>query len=357
MKSLKFAVPIFLLTITNIHAWSARLPENGESSAVRACSPCETWELYFSALVVQPTASNMHYAVEAIPLPLQSPNWNVFDVCPKYRFGFDIGGRGWIGDCGTNVVVHWEHFQSSISAVQQVGTQNLVGPFFEIGPDAAPYGQVAGNVCIRFDEASVDIGQLICVSDYLAVNLLCGVDVARIQEDRASFFTNPAGTITRTITTPLQFIGAGPEVGVEFIYKLFCELYLTGKTQAALLAGRMKNNTHYVSTSPLLTALGLPNPNGQNAGVQNRSALVPAFEEKLGLSYNFSSWCGWFLCALEVGYQAQIYLSALQSIDVGSEVDMVPVGDASVGIFARTFQRNISNFALAGPYVTLSVAF
>ncbi len=87
--------------------------------------------------------------------------------------------------------------------------------------------------------------------------------------------------------------------------------------------------------------------------------MAPAFEGKLGIGYDFT----WGTCCninLEAGYQAQIYMNSIRSVDMGSEVALGAfgsVGSGDVGVYARTFQRTVSDFALAGPYVKLDVGF
>ena len=63
---------------------------------------------------------------------------------------------------------------------------------------------------------------------------------------------------------------------------------------------------------------------------------------------------------VESDYQAQIYINAIRSIDMGSEVALSAggsIGSAVTGVYARTFERTVSDFGLAGPYVTLSLGF
>jgi len=89
--------------------------------------------------------------------------------------------------------------------------------------------------------------------------------------------------------------------------------------------------------------------------VNKRTIVVPALEGKIGLNYTYD-FCDWLL-TLEIGYEAHLYFNALQSVDMGSEVIDLGPNPASVGVFARTFQRNISNFALAGPYLNVMIGF
>src|SRR5690242_20401667 len=55
------------------------LPER-PADAVYLFSPVSTVELGFTALILKPTASNLHYAAEADPLPAPSPHWTIHDI-------------------------------------------------------------------------------------------------------------------------------------------------------------------------------------------------------------------------------------------------------------------------------------
>jgi hypothetical protein len=45
------------------------------------------------------------------------------------------------------------------------------------------------------------------------------------------------------------------------------------------------------------------------------------------------------------------------SVDISSQVITPPVIPNTVGVFARTFKRTLSNFGLAGPYVSIGAIF
>lgn len=315
-----------------------------------------TFETTFSALILKPGSSNMHYAAEAIPEPLPSPNWNIFDLNPGYHFGFDLGFT-FINLCDCFcVMLDWQHLKASKCNRVSVGSENMVGPFFEIGPDASPYKISCGNVKFSFNQVNLDIGHYIEFDDCFHATIFTGVGVARIKEELHSAYSNTDGTITRNIITPVTFTGAGPQFGIDFSYNVWKHVHLTGNGLFSLFSGKSKNNTLYCSFAPELQAVGVTPPNQQRTCVGRRSQLVPAFQEKIGLAFNFV-WHDCFSVQIEAGFQSQIYLSALQSVDIGSEVVTPPVTPDTVGVFARTFQRNISNFSLAGPYVTLDIKF
>ena len=318
-------------------------------------APCHTFEIDFTALVVQPTGSHLHYAAEADPLPAPSPHWKIHDIDTDYHFGFNVG-IGMISHCtNMDLRINWEHFHSSDSASVNVGSTNMIGPFFEIGPDAEPYRQASGTVTFHFDQANIISGLYVNFGDRLKTNLFGGVNFARIKQTLSSFYSDFSGD-SRSIVTPSLFSGAGPQLGMNFCYQIAQGFHLTGGSSGSLLVGPQKNNTTYKSISPLQVGAGVTPPNPQTTTGKQQTQVVPGFEGKLGLSYVFN-FCDHYMVKLEAGYKAEIYLNAIQSVDMGSEVIDLTPSVSAVGVYARTFQNNLSNFALAGPYFTLDIGF
>ncbi len=118
----------------------------------------------------------------------------------------------------------------------------------------------------------------------------------------------------------------------------------------------MKNSTTYQSFTPELAGIGLGQPNNQATKVPNQTQLVPAFEQKLGFSY-LALWKR-LKATFEIGYRCQIYLNAVQSVDMASQV--VPtllLETPDVGVFAVAFEQNNGNFMLTGPYAKIGFEF
>lgn len=310
----------------------------------------------FKALFLQPTCSNLSYAAEAFPLPAPSPNWRIHSISPNYHFGYDIE-LGYIDrNCDTKLQFNWTHFDSKDTASTTTASSDMIGPFFEIGPDAAAYTVAHGKATFHYDAANLDYGFLVDFRECLRANFFAGVGYSRINQKLSSRFSNADGTIVRTIHVPSTFNGAGPQVGVDFAYNFNDCLQFTGKAMASLLVGTQKNHTSYGALSPALADLGITPPNNQKTSVHNKTQVVPAFEGKLGVGYSFDI-CDKYVVNLEAGYEAKLYINAIQSVDISSEVVTPPVLPDTVGVFARTFHTTLSNFALAGPYVSVNVGF
>ncbi len=112
------------------------------------------------------------------------------------------------------------------------------------------------------------------------------------------------------------------------------------------------------STTPALKAgLGITPPNEQSTTVSRRVRnSYPGSKGTSALAYTlyYSKHC---LFKVAVRPETQIYLNAIQSADIGSEVNTPPVTPDTVGVYARTFQRSLSNFALSGPFVNVTLGF
>lgn len=329
-------------------------------------APKHSFEIDFDALYIQPTASNLDFAAEADPFtfgqpqPEVSPNWIIHQINPSYCFGFNLGIAGVFHGSNSTLMANWERVHTGTSHKSvQVPSDDMIGPFFEIGPDAGLYKESKGSVWFHFDEANLDYGTYVQLGDRLKTNLFAGGSFVRIHEHRHTAYTNFGTDPYRTITVPSTFIGGGPQVGVDFAYKIAGGFKFIGDTRATLYVGNISFKTTYSTTSTELTDAGDFNPNVQSTKDDGRVGLVPGFETKLGFAYDWQFKCH-YMVKLQLGYQAQIYLNALRSIDMGSEVDLPAVGSVgtgATGVYARTFERVISDFALAGPFATLDLGF
>ncbi|MBM3192298.1 MAG: hypothetical protein FJZ63_06595, partial [Chlamydiae bacterium] len=257
-------------------------------SDVFLSSPDYTVGVYFTAQALQPSASNLHEIVIAYPLPAPTPNWYSQDVRPDYHFGFDVGINTMFHSVNTCLMLNWQHFHSSDSTTRTLPDADMLGPYFEIGPDASHYTEGTAHAHFLFNEANANYGVLVNFGSRAQANLFAGVSYAYIKEVLASSYSNSRQSISRTITSPSTFSGAGPQVGINFAYRIVDGFHLTGDASAALLVGPMKNHTTYTSTTPLLTGLGITPPNTQNTHVSNRTQVVPGLEGNIGFAYAYN---------------------------------------------------------------------
>ena len=320
-------------------------------------SPCFTVGAEFTALFMKASGSSLHYAAEAIPFPIQTPSWEIYEVNPGYKFGFDAG-IGWMfHSLNTNLSANWTRVYSNSSASMEVPlASDMVGPFFSIGPDANFFKQASAHAAFHFDEVSLDYGTYIHFGNRLHTNLFAGLAYTRIKQTLTSTYASADSSIILSVDTPSTFIGGGPQLGLDFAYRIVKGLHLTGDVAFDLLTGSLRNHTDYSTTSPLLATLGLPNPNFQSTTVPDRLQVVPGIESRLGFAYSVA-FGKHYVIDLEAGYETKIYMNAVQSTDMGSQVTTETVVTTGAGVYARTFQRTLSNFALSGPYATLAFGF
>ncbi len=324
------------------------------AGSLSANNNCVNYSVSCSALFLQPNSSNLYYGAEAIPLPLPSPNWKSLEIQPDYHWGFDLSLKTFFNKPNVSIVVCWERLHSSDTSSTTVGNENMVGPYFNIGPDAVAYKNASGKVDHQFDAVNLHFDRQLICDPCFKTNFFGGVDFARIKQTITSNFSNNDETITRYISTPTEFTGVGPGFGVDFAYDFCRGLSFTGETSISLLMGWLRNSVTFLSTSPSLEGLQITPPNTQTTDIPNRTQIVPGFSGKLGFSY--STCCRGNTVTIDFGYQAQVYINAIQSVDMSVEVTEPPVV-SDVGVFALGFRRTLSNFLLSGPYLTVNVAF
>ena len=109
--------------------------------------------------------------------------------------------------------------------------------------------QKAG-VSFHYDALNLDYSLPFNYGNCLHSNLYAGVGGARIKEHLIYKYSNADGTISRTIKSPSSFLGAGPQLGLDFSYGICNNLHLTGSGSASLLVGTLKNHTSYASFLP-----------------------------------------------------------------------------------------------------------
>ncbi len=322
-------------------------------------------EVYADLLFLQPNGSSLYYAAQAngldesISIPAISPNWIIHEVTPNYSAAFKIGTKMLFSGNNINLEASWEHLYSSKFAhhtVQDAG--QMLGPLSDIGPNSAAYTTAHGKTSFHFDGVDLVFGQQLCGFITLYSNMFAAAEFARIKQSAQSTYSNDSASTSREIKTSSTFTGAGPQFGFDFDYRIGWDFFFSGTTSLGLVIGESQNETNYYSDSPYLIANGIPIPNSQTVTVPNRTQLVPSLEERLGFSYT-----GVFKCCkvkFGAGYLAQIYLNAIQTIDMTAPqvepsllLDTVP----DAGMFAVGFERTLSNYIMTGPYISLSVDF
>lgn len=322
---------------------------------VSLCCPSYSLEFQCRPLLLQPSSSNLSYAVEVITVPKLTPTWKVHGIRPHYHFGFDFGAS-YVFDCRcTMLTCNWEHFQSKDTDSIKVATNHIVGPFFAVGTDAPPFQLAKGRARFRYDLTSINYGILLKFCHSLKTHLYTGISSVWIKQSLHSEFADLKSTIKRKIQIPSRFTGVGPQIGLDLSYNIFRGFSLDAHSSAGVLIGSAKNHTTFESTSPLLSILGITSPNTQSTSVHTSTQAVPTVCGRIGFNYA----CEFYDSTVEFGggYESRVFFNAIQSVDINSEIVTPPITPNTIDVFARTFHKTLSNFALSGPYLTFNLGF
>lgn len=351
--------PLALIGITPLTMLFGDLP-------FQDCCNNVDFAVYAEALYFQPSGSAIYYGVEtknpgsAIPEPSASPSWKTLDIDPKYHFGFEVGAKVISNESGVYADLNWSRFHASDSSSFTAPSTDgfLVGPFFEIGEFVSPYKVAHGNVRYQFDQVNFDFGKTVCFCNDFRVNMYGGITAARIKQSIHSKYRNVENTISRSIESPSNFEGLGPQLGADYFYQFCGGWSLVGNTALSCFIGDMKTHTTYKSFSPDIATMGNPQPNVQKTHVKSRTQLVPSFEQKLGVQYALCYDC--FSADFEIGYRCGVYFNAVRNVFVNSTSSSFVTAlfaNPETGVNATSLQEKVSNFILSGPYLTFNVQF
>ncbi len=338
---------------TDAHAQATGAPQFYKSQAAGIGTQSH-FEISGSLLFLQPGAGpgDLEYATLVTPFPLATPNWENQSLAPGYSPSFGFGLR-YIPTDAVDIRLNWTHLNSDTSASVAGTPLQMIGPSYEVGPDAFVYKKAQGTVNFGYDSVNFDAGHTFCTGCPFQLRVFGGAEFARIKQTLSAAFQSPDGLTTAGNTTESEFTGAGPRLGIKGQYAVG-NLQFFGETAAAGLIGISQSRINFTATSPAALGLGVPQPNNQALTSPNATQVIPSLDAKLGTAYTFPpSNYGRF--KIEAGYQAAIYMNAINQYAL-TEVAVSPVA-SSVGVFLATAQHLQSNFTTQGPYMTANWLF
>lgn len=325
-----------------------------------------SYRLYGEFFYMQPNSTDLYYGASAIginpdlpsPANVASPDWTILTINPDFHPGFEVGASLLLNDANIEIGANWQrlHCKDSDSFQASNAAGHMVGPFFDIGPNSASYKIAKGKAVSHFDEVDVTFAKSLCFFNNFHTRFYGAASFLRIKQSLHSTYSNVSGSTVRHINTSSTFTAGGPQIGLDYDFRMHKGFFFSGKSSLSLFIGQMKNTATYQSYTPELAVIGLAQPNNQAATIDNRVQTVPAFEQKLGFSYLAVWKCA--KATFEIGYRCQIYLDAVQDFEMASQavpVDLVASPD--VGVFAVAFEQTNSNFMLTGPYAMIGVEF
>lgn len=324
------------------------------------------FEFTLGAIYMTPDSSNLDYLGinRGQTVPLTTVNDRVdYGVNPSYDWGFLLGVGYVFPGTSNDVKLDWMYYHNDFKSTEYLVGVGQTMVFIPGGPPAAVDSldgnevlRATGKVDYRFDAVDLTFGQYLNFGSRLQTRLFAGLRYMRLDDDLSTGYAVLAdrGTITGPInntyvngTVNSSFNGLGPLVGIKADYYLGAGWSLSGGIDGALLVGNLGLNasshtaifTNTIFTEPF----ELSSATDANYAFDNQNVIAPGFDAKFGLDYKYQFNNGTLL-GFELGYQVTKY------IDVVAQVDR---NDG--GIPFERLDVDVTNFRLAGPYLTMNV--
>lgn len=318
------------------------------------------WSVSITGLYLEPSASNLAYAVFTTPLPLPAPNWQQKIVNPGYTGAFDLGLQYNLINAQDNVKFDWLHFNSKDSAAAGSSSFTSVGPPFYYGPAEQFLLNTGGNstVKLNIDKGSLVFGHLIQLKPAIQVEPFVGLSALYLKQDIDNNYwgKDPVyGPYTHAVYTKSTFTGFGPRIGLNANYFITNHFAITAGMAADLLAGVLKYSTDFTSwTSYVGNTAHNNTPTNTSMANQNVNRIVPEADAKLAILYKVPFDKSGSELTVQAGYLYAVYFNAINQVLPST---LVPGSweAGSVAIINQVEQQ--SNVDLRGPFVSLSLAF
>lgn len=365
-----------------LHAETDPNQPKNDLNFVMMQSPPYSFMTTFQGLAMIPSANNLNYAIEANPAKYgerftnYSPSWYLQQIDPSFSFGFLVEMAAFFKQSHTNLTLGWQRVHTSQSKLEfdVDSPDKMVGPYFESGPYMQLFSSTIGKSYFHFDEIHLE-GKLNSQwGKQASINFLAALSYVRILQSLYQDFSNEAARkkswfssqeiLKRSVSCPTKFLGMGPSFGLDFSYKFLKVIHIIGGAKAALYLGNFFNKSRLFTESENLRTLSINPPNKQQIQAYHYLGVVPAFLSKLGLSAELQSKNS-FKISFEAGFQSQIYINAIRSVNIATEInlptDSIELGaqkaTPSEGFFPSAFSRLISDFSLSGPYGKIDIGF
>lgn len=314
------------------------------------------FEVSIAALALKPSANNLNYVIYNNELPAQSPTWTEREIRPGFGAAFELGGR-YVMTEGRDVKLTWTHLNKGANSTTKTPNANFfLGPDFEIGPDALTTRTAKGTARFMYDVINFDLGQLFNFNRHAQIRYFAGLSNADLRENVHATFsgnvvTGPfVGPFSTRQKVRSDFYGLGPRLGVNFNYHMDCGFGFIGEAAVSAIVGNLHTRTNYTSSAVELSTLFNQTINNQFIKDHKITQVIPAIDTKLGAEYRYVLKKD-ALITIEGGYQAAVYVNAVNQYLPGSVVVPYSTG----GIFVATMSHTQSNYGVAGPYFKVAI--
>ncbi|MBL9091404.1 MAG: hypothetical protein JNL96_09290 [Planctomycetaceae bacterium] len=304
-------------------------------------------EVGAALLYLQPGSGSLEYGTLVSPLPAPSPHWENQSIRPEFSPAFNLHVRFLVPETANDLRASWTHLDSTDRASFAGTPLQFAGPSYLIGPGATAYNVGSGTVNFRYESVNLEGGHLWRAGRPFQMRVFGGVQYTSVDQDLTGWFSDFSGSLTHQNTTQSSFLGAGPRVGVSGQFQRR-RLQLLGEMAAVALVGTQHSRVNFNTTSAMF-----PGGSPQSFTSPSSTQVVPGLESRLASSYSLQ--LGGGVLKLEAGYQAVVYVDAVNSYNF-TQVAVPPVVN-NVGVFFATADHLQNNFTAHGPYMSLSWGF
>lgn len=316
------------------------------------------FDLSLTALALKPGASNLNYVIYNQELPTQSPSWTEKEINPEFGAAFGLGAR-YVFPFGKDVSLTWVHLNTKTStSLAAANPEHFLGPDYQIGPDGLPIRNAAGSARFKYDVINLDAGQYIDIGTQVQMRFFAGLSNTYLREQVNATYTGniPSGAFAGPFSTAQKvtanFTGIGPRLGIQTDYMTDSGFGVRANAAVSTLIGYSYAKTSYTSSAvELMTTFGQA-VNYQTIIDKKINQVIPGVDAKLGLLYKHR-FNNCMITTLEAGYQAAVYVNAIQQYLPASLVQPLQTG----GIFVDTMSHTQSNYSVQGPYLTVALQF
>lgn len=315
--------------------------------------------LNITGLYLQPSASNLEYAVYTTPLPLPAPNWEQESVSPGYSGAFDLGLQYNLMNGTENVKLDWLHFSSNDSDGVDSAPNTSVGPTFYYGPleQFLLNTGATSTVTFKLDNGNLVFGHLVNLTNNIQIEPFAGFSAVYLREniDNSYWGKDPVtGPYAHSVETKSNYAGFGPRLGIDGSYFITKRFAITESIAGDLLAGYVHNSTDFVSWTSYTGGSAPHNNTPAYTSMANQKThrIVPEVDAKIAMLYKVPLKNSEL--TLQTGYMYMVYSDAINEVLPSS---LVPGSweEGSVAIIGQS--QTESNLSLDGPFFSLSWKF
>lgn len=335
-------IALAVLLVNSSVAFSGAMGPLCEQGIVTVPCALNTWSIGGSALYLQPSFGGNGLGYTAYSNYSGNDNNGIFTgisgapdqmvtIFPKWGWGGQLYGAYHFN--ANDLVFNWYHLKTRNQGHFPVG--------YAFSGNNDGFYASDFQVSTHWDEAEVELGQKIQLSDNKLLRLHGGVEFARIKNQFYNVpMLHPTSVVAYSTNDTLSYNGFGPRLGIDigYLFKEHLELY--AKIAGSMLIGTAKQQNSGYQNYPYPNNPISPFVTG-NYYQSLTSIVVPELAAKLGAQYDLP--LEHYLLSFDIGYMWVNYLDAIMSYS-GNGI-----------VFANVGTNLTANFNLNGMYLGMKL--